>query len=287
MNTEHTPPSLYPHSNITWGVSHKAVWTKGEALHPLRSAQTTVPLEVTGLVKKGQIIIVEKVPGKRKFLHEGMTRQLNKSQKVQIDSMNFAHVTGLQEENLNAFIHLLDSSYTPGGNRCSAVQAVYLLLSDSISKDLDNHSDGTLFAALAAWTSEVRVKHNAVDSLLKFLQSHGHPQLPSTAHTLLKTPREVKTVEKSGMECLHYQLKEKLVETLDRYPSSASMQFVFDSGVPIPQEEHTDEEDSYNRTLEERHTSREGADYNFYGSSTSGLKKGENGSEGLRPRGKS
>ncbi|CAM4529528.1 unnamed protein product [Leuciscus chuanchicus] len=103
------------------GVSHKAVWTKGEPLHPLRSAQTTVPLEVTGLVKKGQIIIVEKVPGKRKFLHKGMTRQLNKSQKVQIDSMNFAHVTGLQEEILNAFIHLLDSSYTPGGNRCSAV----------------------------------------------------------------------------------------------------------------------------------------------------------------------
>ncbi|CAM4390003.1 unnamed protein product [Leuciscus chuanchicus] len=102
------------------GVSHKAVWTKGEALHPLRSAQTTVPLEVTGLVKKGQIIIVEKVPGKRKFLYEGMTRQLNKSQKVQIDSMNFANVTGLQEENLNAFIHTLDSSYTPGGNRCSA-----------------------------------------------------------------------------------------------------------------------------------------------------------------------
>ena len=85
---------------------------QGEPLHPLRSAQTTVPLEVTGLVKKGQIIIVEKVPGKRKFLNEGMTHQLNKSQKVQIDSMNFAHVTGLQEENLNAFIHLLDSSYT-------------------------------------------------------------------------------------------------------------------------------------------------------------------------------
>lgn len=62
------------------------------------------------------------------------------------------------------------------------------------------------------------MKHNAVDGLLKLLLSHGHPQLPSTARTLLKTPREVKTVEKSGMECLHYQLKEKLVETLDHYP---------------------------------------------------------------------
>ncbi|XP_039503150.1 uncharacterized protein LOC120459779 [Pimephales promelas] len=92
--------------------------------------------------------------------------------------------------------------------------------SDSVSSDsdLDNHSDGTLFEALAAWTSEFQVKHNAVDRLLKLLQSHGHPQLPSTARTLLKTPREVKTVEKSGMVSLHYQLKEKLVETLDRYP---------------------------------------------------------------------
>ncbi|KAJ8005435.1 hypothetical protein DPEC_G00146620 [Dallia pectoralis] len=33
----------------------------------------------------------------------------------------------------------------------------------------------------------------------------------------MRTAREVKTVEKSGMEYLHYPLKEKLVETLDRY----------------------------------------------------------------------
>ncbi|CAM4655437.1 unnamed protein product [Leuciscus chuanchicus] len=53
-----------------------------------------------------------------------MTRQLNKSQKVQIDSMNFAHITGLQEENLNAFIHLLDSGYTPGTSWSASYQNV-------------------------------------------------------------------------------------------------------------------------------------------------------------------
>ncbi|KAJ8017353.1 hypothetical protein DPEC_G00016980 [Dallia pectoralis] len=89
----------------------------------------------------------------------------------------------------------------------------------SSDSDLDFIFAGTSLAAdLAAWTSEFQVKHNAVDGLLKLLKKHGHPQLPSTARTLMRTAREVKTVEKSGMEYLHYPLKEKLVETLDRYP---------------------------------------------------------------------
>jgi len=56
------------------------------------------------LVEKGQIIVMGKVPGKRECLHEGTTRQL----KVQIDSMNFAHITRRKPERL---IHLLDSCY--------------------------------------------------------------------------------------------------------------------------------------------------------------------------------
>ncbi|KAL0965679.1 hypothetical protein UPYG_G00284340 [Umbra pygmaea] len=72
---------------------------------------------------------------------------------------------------------------------------------------------------LATWTSEFQVKHNAVEILLKLLQSHGHPQLPSTARTVLKTAKELKTVEKSGMQSLHYSLKEMLFETLNRYPA--------------------------------------------------------------------
>ncbi|KAJ8016323.1 hypothetical protein DPEC_G00006000 [Dallia pectoralis] len=89
----------------------------------------------------------------------------------------------------------------------------------SSDSDLDFIFAGTSLAAdLAAWTSEFQVKHNAVDALLKLLKKHGHPQLPSTACTLMRTAREVKTVEKSGMDYLHYPLKEKLVETLDRYP---------------------------------------------------------------------
>ena len=80
---------------------------QGGPLRPLRSAQTTVPLEVTGLVKKGQIIIVEKVPEKQKFLHGGMTHQLNKSQRSRL---TLRTLLASQEENLNAFVHLLDSS---------------------------------------------------------------------------------------------------------------------------------------------------------------------------------
>jgi hypothetical protein len=58
--------------------------------------------------------------------------------------------------------------------------------------DLDRIPEGTSLAVdLAALTSEFNLKHNYVDKLLKLLQSHGHPQVTSTARTLVKTPREV------------------------------------------------------------------------------------------------
>ncbi len=68
------------------------------------------------------------------------------------------------------------------------------------------------------WASQFQVKHNAVDHLLKVLQQHGHTDLPSTARTLLKTPRHVATIQKSGMEYFHYPLHQKLLEHLDKYP---------------------------------------------------------------------
>ena len=42
---------------------------------------------------------------------------------------------------------------------------------------------------LAGWASKFLVKRNAVDELLHLLKENGHPDLPSCAKTLLKTPR--------------------------------------------------------------------------------------------------
>lgn len=47
------------------------------------------------------------------------------------------------------------------------------------------------------------ITHNAIDDLLKGLQKHEHPELPSTARTLLRTPTQIKTLTMSGMECVH------------------------------------------------------------------------------------
>jgi len=62
------------------------------------------------------------------------------------------------------------------------------------------------------------IKHNAIDDLLKGLRKNGHPELPLTARTLLQTPRHIETVMKSGMECVHFNLRKSLSEQLQHYP---------------------------------------------------------------------
>ncbi|KAJ8290145.1 hypothetical protein GJAV_G00009230 [Gymnothorax javanicus] len=86
-------------------------------------------------------------------------------------------------------------------------------------EESDQEINTSLSADLAAWACQFQVKHNAVDDLLKILRSHGHTDLPSCSRTLLKTPREVKTTQKSGMEYVHSPVKEKLHDNLMRYPT--------------------------------------------------------------------
>ncbi|CAM4571293.1 unnamed protein product [Leuciscus chuanchicus] len=76
----------------------------------------------------------------------------------------------------------------------------------------------SLATDLASWASQFDVKNNAVDHLLKILQKHGHTNLPSSAHTLLKTPRKISTIQKCGMEYLHYPLRKQLLDKLEKYP---------------------------------------------------------------------
>ncbi len=84
--------------------------------------------------------------------------------------------------------------------------------------DTSDQEDSKASSSLASWASPFQVKSNAVDHLLKILQKHGHTHLPSSARTLLKTPRQVTTMQKCGMEYLHYPLRQQLLDNLEKYP---------------------------------------------------------------------
>ena len=86
---------------------------------------------------------------------------------------------------------------------------------------LDNSDETSLEDRLVNWVNTFNVKHNAVDSLLKFLKGTGHPNLPSTARSLLSTTRVVDTQVKSGMQYLHYPLEDILLRNFLSYPPSA------------------------------------------------------------------
>lgn len=85
-------------------------------------------------------------------------------------------------------------------------------------EDVDEMHPASLAMFLQEWATKHNIAHNAIDDLLKELKNHGHPELPSTARTLLQTPRSVKTVTKSGMECVHFNLRESLSRQLQHYP---------------------------------------------------------------------
>ena len=93
--------------------------------------------------------------------------------------------------------------------------------SDESSYLLDNSDETSLEDRLVNWVNTFNVKHNAVDSLLKFLKGTGHPNLPSTARSLLSTTRVVDTQVKSGMQYLHYPLEDILLRNFLSYPPSA------------------------------------------------------------------
>ncbi|KAK9977091.1 hypothetical protein ABG768_018912 [Culter alburnus] len=76
----------------------------------------------------------------------------------------------------------------------------------------------SLATDLASWASHFQVKNNAVDNLLKILQKHDHTHLSSSARSLLKT-RQIPTLQKCGMEYLHYPLRQQLLNNLEKYPA--------------------------------------------------------------------
>ncbi|XP_050719438.1 uncharacterized protein LOC127000064 [Eriocheir sinensis] len=86
--------------------------------------------------------------------------------------------------------------------------------SDSLSSDEGRN----ISSDLISWINKHQIKHNAADDLLKLLRSNGHNSLPLSARTLLKTERNVKIEDKSGMSYIYLGLKESLLKNFEKYP---------------------------------------------------------------------
>lgn len=96
----------------------------------------------------------------------------------------------------------------------------------SISSGSDSGSDSDIYVEnfntlsydINAWANNCQIKHNHLDQLLTILKKHGHYSLPSTARTLLKTPRTIPTCLKSGMQYSYLGLKPAISNYLKKYP---------------------------------------------------------------------
>lgn len=91
----------------------------------------------------------------------------------------------------------------------------------SSDEERDENKDTCLAEDLVSWRFKHTIKHNATDDLLKLLKRNGLANvdsLPSSARTLLKTDRHVRTKEKSGMKCVYLGLEDSLKKNFNNYP---------------------------------------------------------------------
>ncbi|CAG7829139.1 unnamed protein product [Allacma fusca] len=95
--------------------------------------------------------------------------------------------------------------------------------SDSLSEDTSSvnrrHSPaGQLQGELCQWAIKNNITHNAIDSLLKLLQSY-HPELPCNARKLLETPRHIEIYKMEAGEYFHlgfYNMLKRRLELKNR-----------------------------------------------------------------------
>ena len=114
---------------------------------------------------------------------------------------------------------LLDSDLQYGTfelSKCWDQIDQYITLTSSESETESDCSE-SLKDGLVKWANEFQIKHNALDNLLLLLQKSGHPDLPSSARTLLKTTREVHTQLMSGMEYIYLGLEKGLLRYVKDY----------------------------------------------------------------------
>ena len=91
---------------------------------------------------------------------------------------------------------------------------------DSCDGDEDSAVASSFREQLKEWAIDFGEKHNAVDALLKVLKKNGHPELPSTARTLLESTNEVDVETESGMQCVQFDVRGQILEHLKKYPQA-------------------------------------------------------------------
>ena len=69
---------------------------------------------------------------------------------------------------------------------------------------------------LASWACKHNITHAALDDLLGIMQEQGY-NIPSSSKTLLKTPRNVKILKKSGGDYFYFGLANQIRRFLNLY----------------------------------------------------------------------
>ena len=95
----------------------------------------------------------------------------------------------------------------------------HITLSSDSEEEEETGQNDNFSESLSSLAVKHQVKHNFLDDLLKLLKQNGHPDLPVTARTLLKTTKYVELETRSGMDYIYFGIKDKLLQTLTRYPS--------------------------------------------------------------------
>ena len=115
----------------------------------------------------------------------------------------------------------------------------HIEISSESDEDYGDDLGTSLCKDLRGWVNNFNVPHNAVDGILKILKGHGHEDLPLTARTLLKTPREILTETRSGLQFIHLGLQVQLLKFIRKYApairqkeSELKLSFNID-GLPI------------------------------------------------------
>ncbi|KAG1650241.1 OTU domain-containing protein [Nymphon striatum] len=91
----------------------------------------------------------------------------------------------------------------------------------------DSDTNKNVKTTLAKWMAKHNITQNASDDLLKLLRESGHPNLPKTVRSLLRTPRDTQTEDKSGME---YKYLEQMTNNTEISELKLSLNI---DGLPI------------------------------------------------------
>lgn len=95
-------------------------------------------------------------------------------------------------------------------------------VSFSSDSEDDYLKDEIIENELASWANKFQIKQNALDSLLAILQNNGHPNLPSSSRTLLKTVRSIPLQTKSGMQYVYFPIAAELSKYFGKYPAATA-----------------------------------------------------------------